>query len=64
MVMGTGIALGACATWDGAAPKTGNASKKKKSEDKSFSLYSEKDLNWKALRRGEKERGGAALDSY
>jgi hypothetical protein len=53
----------ACATTSGKQIKK-DSSKKKEEKFKNYSLYRNRELNWKILRQGERERGGSALDSY
>lgn len=72
-VLGVALALGplvvtasvttACATTSGKQIKKENA-KKKEEKIKNYSLYRNREINWKILRQGERERGGSALDSY
>jgi hypothetical protein len=52
-----------CATTSGKQVKKEN-SKKKEDKFKNYSLYRNRELNWKVLRQGQKDRGGSALDSY
>jgi hypothetical protein len=52
-----------CATMSD-KPAKKQVAKKKPEKQKNFSLYRNKDLNWKVLKRGQKEMGGSAFDSY
>lgn len=52
-----------CATTSGKQVKK-ESSKAKEEKFKNYSLYRNKEINWKILRQGQKEMGGAALDSY
>jgi hypothetical protein len=62
LVVVTTVTTG-CATTSAKHVKKEN-SKAKEEKFKNYSLYRNKDLNWKILRQGQKEMGGAALDSY
>ena len=52
-----------CAT---VSAKEGKKAQSKNKDDKfkNYSLYRNKDINWRILRQGQKEMGGAAFDSY
>ena len=52
-----------CATTSAKQVKKENAQKKEE-KFKNYSLYRNREINWKILRQGQKERGGSALDSY
>lgn len=53
-----------CATVNAKSGTKKQTVKKKAEKPKNFGLYSNRDLDWKILKRGQKEMGGAALDSY
>jgi hypothetical protein len=56
-------ALSQCATVGQKEVKK-TSSKKKKQKDRNYDLYSNKNVKWDILKRGQDELGGAALDSY